>query len=130
MANPLDISALFSVKNLVAVVTGGGTGIGLMVARALDANGASAVYIVGRREEVLQSAAKQAVNGNIVPFVGDVTSQSSLASIASHVGRPRRALVPFLSCRFKTVTVSFLASFIHDILFQDLQGLGLVIILT
>ena len=55
----LSISDLFSVKDLVAVVTGGGTGIGLMIAKALEHNGAI-VYILGRREEVLQNACKQA----------------------------------------------------------------------
>lgn len=54
----LDASNLFSVNGLVAVVTGGGTGIGLMIARALEHNGAK-VYILGRREEVLQTAARQ-----------------------------------------------------------------------
>lgn len=54
----LDASALFSVNGLVAVVTGGGTGIGLMIARALEHNGAK-VYILGRREEVLKTAARQ-----------------------------------------------------------------------
>lgn len=52
----LDVSNLFSVNGLVAVVTGGGTGIGLMIARALEHNGAK-VYILGRREEVLKTAA-------------------------------------------------------------------------
>lgn len=57
----LDISKVFSVQGLVAVVTGGGTGIGLMIARALEHNGAK-VYILGRREEVLKnSATKNAV---------------------------------------------------------------------
>lgn len=54
----LDASNLFSVNGLVAVVTGGGTGIGLMITRALEHNGAK-VYILGRREEVLKTAAKQ-----------------------------------------------------------------------
>jgi NAD(P)-dependent dehydrogenase (short-subunit alcohol dehydrogenase family) len=42
-----DMQDLFSVKGLVAVITGGGSGLGLYAARALDANGAKAVYIVG-----------------------------------------------------------------------------------
>ena len=81
----LDINTIFSVKGLVAVITGGGTGLGLMIARALDANGAEAVYIVGRREGVLKDAATQGTNGSIIPLVGDVTSVESLKSLAAHV---------------------------------------------
>ena len=76
---------LFSVNGLVAVITGGGSGLGLYAARALDANGAKAVYIVGRREETLKEAAKTAVNGTIKPIVGDVTSKESLAKVANQV---------------------------------------------
>lgn len=54
----LDASSLFSTEGLVAVVTGGGTGIGLMIATALEHNGAT-VYIMGRRLQVLETAAKQ-----------------------------------------------------------------------
>lgn len=54
----LDAASLFSVNGLVAVVTGGGTGIGLMIATALEHNGAT-VYILGRREEVLGTAARE-----------------------------------------------------------------------
>ncbi|KAJ9662446.1 hypothetical protein H2198_001335 [Neophaeococcomyces mojaviensis] len=78
---------LFNVKGLVAVITGGGSGLGLYAARALDANGAKAVYIVGRREETLKQAAKTAVNGTIIPLVGDVTDKDSLQKIAEHVRR-------------------------------------------
>ncbi|SLM36981.1 short chain dehydrogenase reductase [Lasallia pustulata] len=80
----LEASNLFSVKDLVVVITGGGTGIGLMMAKALDANGAK-VYVIGRRKEPLEAAAKQAKNQNIHPLVGDITSQSSLSSLASEI---------------------------------------------
>lgn len=76
---------LFHVNNLVAVITGGGTGIGLMMATALALNGAKKVYIVGRRAEVLSTAAKESPFGNIIPIVGDVSSKESLASIASQI---------------------------------------------
>lgn len=45
---------LYDLTRRVAVVTGGGTGIGLMIAKGLAANGAK-VYITGRRTEVLQN---------------------------------------------------------------------------
>lgn len=80
-----DISNLFGVKGIVAVITGGGSGLGLYIAKALDANGAKAVYIIGRRKETLEKAAKQAVNGTIIPLQGDVTSKESLTSIAEHI---------------------------------------------
>ncbi|KAK6075606.1 short chain dehydrogenase [Seiridium cupressi] len=81
----LDASKLFSVDGIVAVVTGGGTGIGLMIARALEHNGAK-VYILGRREEVLKTAAKQnAIHGNIIPVVADVTDKVSLDAVVSQI---------------------------------------------
>lgn len=64
------------------MITGGGTGIGLMFATALENNGAK-VYIVGRRKEVLEKAVQENVKyGNIIPIVGDVTSRDFLLSMA------------------------------------------------
>jgi len=85
MSGSLEANTLFSTKGMVCVVTGGGTGIGLMIATALEANGAK-VYIVGRRADVLEKAAKEsAKHGNIIPIVGDVTSKSSLEEIVNKI---------------------------------------------
>jgi short-subunit dehydrogenase involved in D-alanine esterification of teichoic acids len=54
----LGASKLFDVSHITAVVTGGGTGIGLMITQALVSNGAK-VYITGRREKALQSVVEQ-----------------------------------------------------------------------
>ncbi|TEA17047.1 Short-chain dehydrogenase/reductase SAT3 [Colletotrichum sidae] len=85
MASPsLQAADLFSVKDLVAVVTGGGTGIGLMIAQGLEANGAT-VYIIGRRQEALDKAAATAKHGNIRAIQGDVTSKADLERAAEHI---------------------------------------------
>jgi NAD(P)-dependent dehydrogenase (short-subunit alcohol dehydrogenase family) len=96
----IEAGNLFNVNGLVAVITGGGTGkcfpsffrssnhvgIGLMMARALALNGASKVYIIGRRPAVLEEASKSIPTpGKIIPVVGDVTSFDSLTSIVSKI---------------------------------------------
>jgi len=80
-----DPSKLFSVKGMVVCITGGGTGIGLMMTKAFANNGAAKVYIVGRRREKLDEAAKVSPHGNIIPVVGDVTSKESLCEIAEQI---------------------------------------------
>ena len=81
----MDATQLFNVKGMVAVITGGGSGLGLYAARALDANGAKVVYIVGRREETLKKAAESAKNGTIKPIVADVSDKSSLLELADRI---------------------------------------------
>jgi NAD(P)-dependent dehydrogenase (short-subunit alcohol dehydrogenase family) len=48
---------LFNLTGRVALVTGGATGIGLMITRGLVAAGAK-VYIAGRRQDVLDKAVR------------------------------------------------------------------------
>ncbi|KAL0940398.1 short-chain dehydrogenase/reductase [Colletotrichum truncatum] len=85
MSSPsLQAADLFSVKGIIAVVTGGGTGIGLMIAQGLEANGAI-VYIIGRRKEALEKAAGTAKHGNIHAIQGDVTSKSDLERAVSEI---------------------------------------------
>ncbi|MCJ1259570.1 hypothetical protein MMC24_007409 [Lignoscripta atroalba] len=84
----LHVANIFSVKDYVCVVTGGGTGIGLMCTQALAANGAK-VYITGRRMEVLENAAKShnpSEGGQIIP-VGpcDVTSKDDLEKLYKEI---------------------------------------------
>ena len=62
----LKINKLFNVAGYTAVVTGGGTGIGLMITQALVSNGAK-VYITGRREDALENVVeKYSQGGKIV----------------------------------------------------------------
>ena len=56
-----------------------------MMTKALALNGARKVYIIGRRKEVLEAAAKESPHGNIVLLVGDVTSKDAVQSIVSHI---------------------------------------------
>lgn len=96
-ANPLShvqIPSLFSVSGLVAVVTGGSSGLGLYAAHALASNGAL-VYILGRRKPLLDStvssfhsnlpspSARQ--NGDLVAVQADITSKSSLTSARAFI---------------------------------------------
>ncbi|KAF7357450.1 2OG-Fe oxygenase [Mycena sanguinolenta] len=83
--DPLAPEHLFDVQGLVVVITGGGTGIGRMMAAALENNGAT-VYIVGRRLDVLQTTAREiSKHGKIIPLEGDVTDRESLLSLADAV---------------------------------------------
>ena len=85
MSSNLEAGNLFSVPGLVAVITGAGTGLGLMMAKALALNGAAKVYVLGRRLDKLEEAAKASPHGNIIPIQCDVTSKDSLAAVVSQV---------------------------------------------
>jgi len=68
-----------------------------MMTKALALNGASKVYIIGRRLEKLQEAAKASPHNNIIPLQGDVTSKESIESIAAHI-REETGYVNLLIC--------------------------------
>ena len=56
-----------------------------MMAKALAANGAHRVYIVGRREQVLLDAANSIDPKVVIPLPGDITSQDTLLDMAAKV---------------------------------------------
>lgn len=93
---------LFAVNGLVAVITGGGSGIGFMIAKALAENGAAKVYIVGRNGDRLNEAARdyqkyvdreclpgqsnvELTDSSMIALPGDVTSQPGLKRMAEQV---------------------------------------------
>jgi len=82
-----QIDQVFNVKDKVALITGGGSGIGLMATQALAVNGAK-VYIVGRTEEKLENVVKthgQNISGSIIPLVADITSKEEIARLVKEI---------------------------------------------
>jgi len=83
----LRIPTLFSVKDRVALVTGGGSGIGLMIATAFVQNGAK-VYIASRKEKQLKQAA-DALNakgpGSCLYVVADLSSKAGCDGLANYI---------------------------------------------
>jgi meso-butanediol dehydrogenase/(S,S)-butanediol dehydrogenase/diacetyl reductase len=60
-------------KGKIALITGGGTGIGAAIARRFVAEGAR-VCITGRRQNLLDEVAGQLPSGSVYTCAGDVTS--------------------------------------------------------
>ncbi|KAF9257515.1 NAD(P)-binding protein [Marasmius fiardii PR-910] len=75
----LRAQSMYDLKGRVAIVTGGGTGIGLMIAKGLAANGAK-VYITGRRPDVLQKLVNSVPKeeGELIALPMDVTQKESI----------------------------------------------------
>ncbi|KAL3706959.1 hypothetical protein TMatcc_007972 [Talaromyces marneffei ATCC 18224] len=78
---------LFNVKGKIALVTNGGSGIGLMAIQSLTVNGAK-VYIVRRTEGKLQRVAElystgSRSEGQIIPIVADVSKKSDIERLVS-----------------------------------------------
>ena len=70
--------------NQVAVVTGGSTGIGLAIAKALLEQGAKRVYVTGRSQHSLDQAVT-ALGPNAVAVVSDVASLDDLQKLKAEI---------------------------------------------
>jgi NAD(P)-dependent dehydrogenase (short-subunit alcohol dehydrogenase family) len=68
-----------SLQGKVAVITGGGEGIGLASAKRLSAEGAS-VFIVGRRQAILDAAVAE-IGGDVTALQADVSKPGDLERV-------------------------------------------------
>ena len=78
---------LFSVKDKVAVVTGGGQGIGLMIAQGLVEAGAK-TYISSRKTEVIEKeAAALSKSGTCIAVQADLSTEEGCLALAEEIGK-------------------------------------------
>ena len=80
---------LFSLQGKRALVTGGATGIGRMIASALAAAGAE-VFIASRKIEACEATAAEinaeGFSGKVTPLAGDVSNEAGVAALAAAMG--------------------------------------------
>ncbi|KAJ8516247.1 hypothetical protein ONZ45_g6413 [Pleurotus djamor] len=89
----LTAKNLFDLRGVVAVVTGGGSGIGMMISSTLVANGAT-VYIIGPSQEDLDkvaetynaASANDENRGKMHGIQGDIRSKSEAKRLAEEIG--------------------------------------------
>lgn len=81
MSDNTRVDQAFRLDGQVAIVTGGGTGLGYGIAGCIAAAGAS-VVIVGRREGVLREACSQ-LDDSVSYVVADITDPDSPSTIVA-----------------------------------------------
>jgi gluconate 5-dehydrogenase len=77
--NKSESNSAFDLTGQTALITGGGTGLGLGMAKCFVASGAK-VILVGRRKEELEKACA-ALGGNAFALSGDVTKLETVPSL-------------------------------------------------
>jgi len=86
-------ASIFSLEGKTALVTGGATGIGYMIAHALVSAGAK-VYIASRKFAACQQAADNLADlpGSCIPFGADLSSETGVVSLAEFIAANEPAL--------------------------------------
>ncbi|KAJ9127486.1 hypothetical protein QFC24_000895 [Naganishia onofrii] len=92
----LNVAELYNIKGQVALVTGGGSGLGLVTAAALAQNGCK-VYITGRRADVLEQAAKDATpdastGGEVIAIQADVSDKPGIDKLKAEISKREKFL--------------------------------------
>ena len=84
-----SINSLFNVAGKSVLVTGGGRGIGKMIAEGFVANG-STVFISSRDQKALESTAEElndsaTTGGKCIPIVGNLNTREGCEELAASV---------------------------------------------
>ncbi|TPX33015.1 hypothetical protein SmJEL517_g04001 [Synchytrium microbalum] len=85
----LQIENLFSVKGKIALVTGGGTGLGKIMAQALVQNGAK-VYIASRKQKNIEAAAAELNSlgpGQCIGLAADLSTKANCYALAAEMAK-------------------------------------------
>ncbi|TPX36167.1 hypothetical protein SmJEL517_g01447 [Synchytrium microbalum] len=91
---PVNASSLFDLTGRIALVTGGGSGIGFYICRALVANGAI-VYTSSRKGDVLGKVADELTKmgpGKCIAIAGDLTSKKACDDLAAELRKHTKKL--------------------------------------
>ncbi len=91
-SQPINVQELFSIKDKVALVTGGSRGIGLMIARGFVEAGAK-VYISSRKKEVCDQVADELSSiGQCISLPADLSTNEGLSKLVEEFSRREQAL--------------------------------------
>ena len=87
-SSQINVSNLFSVKDKVIVVTGGGSGIGAMIAAGFCDNG-SRVYIVSRKDTSAYARELNSRNtgGKCIALQADLSKPADVENLANEINR-------------------------------------------
>jgi len=89
---PIEIESLFSIRNKVALVTGGSRGIGLMITRGYVEAGAT-VYISSRTAEVCDAvAAELSEIGRCVSLPADLSTMEGVEHLCKEISEREEKL--------------------------------------
>ena len=81
----LQSSDLFSLKDKTALITGGSSGIGLMLARGMLVNGARVIISSRKKKNCDQAIAELLPYGDVTAVVCDVTNASQRSELVNAV---------------------------------------------
>lgn len=90
----MDVSELFSVKGRIAIVTGGSSGIGRMIAAGFAAAGAK-VYICARRAPKVEEAAREIsaeTGGQVIGLSADLSNLDGVTAFAAAIAAREGAI--------------------------------------
>jgi NAD(P)-dependent dehydrogenase (short-subunit alcohol dehydrogenase family) len=91
-SSAINVQELFSIKDKVALVTGGSRGIGLMIARGFVEAGAK-VYISSRKKEVCEAVADELSSiGTCIPCPADLSTTEGRALMVRTLSDNERSL--------------------------------------